>query len=91
MTDGLSNVNAEQTIPEADLAKRQDIHIFGVGIGVSDGWEIEAIASEPAVNNVHLLQDYNDLWSISDTLLGATCHGTGGFFFFLHPPSQSPF
>ena len=75
ITDGLSNVNAEQTIPEAELAKKQGIHIFAIGIGVSDGWELRAIASEPADSNAFMLQQFSDLWNISDKLIDATCKG----------------
>ena len=76
ITDGLSNVNAEQTIPEAELARKQGVHIFAIGIGVSDGWELRGMASEPVDNNAYMLQQYSDLWNISDKLLGATCKGS---------------
>ena len=68
-------MNAEQTIPEAELARKQGIHIFAIGIGVSDGWELRAVASEPADSNAFLLQQFSDLWNISDKLIDATCKG----------------
>ncbi|KAK7502427.1 hypothetical protein BaRGS_00006380, partial [Batillaria attramentaria] len=77
ITDGLSNVNAEQTIPEAELAKAEGIHVFAIGIGVSDGWELRAIASEPADRNAFMLNEFSDLWNISDKLIDATCKDSG--------------
>ena len=78
ITDGLSNVNAEQTVEEAERARQQGVHIFAVGVGVSDGWELEAIASKPSDANAFMLQRYEDLLGISDQLIDATCKGTGG-------------
>lgn len=68
-------MNAEQTIPEADLAKAEGIHVFAIGIGVSDGWELRAIASEPADRNAFMLNEFSDLWNISEKLIDATCKG----------------
>ncbi|XP_025106489.1 collagen alpha-3(VI) chain-like isoform X11 [Pomacea canaliculata] len=77
ITDGLSNVNAEQTIPEAELARKQGIHIFAIGVGISDPWELRAMASEPADSNAFLLNDFTDLWNISSQLIDATCKDAG--------------
>ncbi|XP_076459446.1 LOW QUALITY PROTEIN: uncharacterized protein LOC143292771 [Babylonia areolata] len=77
ITDGLSNVNAEQTVPEAELAQKQGVHILAIGIGVSDNWELRAIASEPVDRNAILLQEYKDLLGVSDQLLNATCRDSG--------------
>ena len=35
ITDGVSNINSRRTIPEADLAKEEGIHIYTVGIGLT--------------------------------------------------------
>jgi collagen type VI alpha len=75
ITDGLSNVNAEQTIPEAELARKQGIHIFAIGVGVSDSWELNAIASQPPERNTFLVNQFSELWNISEKLIDGTCKG----------------
>lgn len=71
----MSNVNAEQTVPEAELARKQGIHIFAIGIGVTDGWELRSMATPPADSNAFLLNSFLDLWNISTQLIDSTCKG----------------
>lgn len=75
ITDGMSNVNHEATLPEAELARKQDIHIFAIGVDIADDWELKAIASSPPENNVFRLKNWEDLWDISDKLIEGTCRG----------------
>jgi collagen type VI alpha len=73
ITDGESNVNAQATIPEAELAREQDIHIMSIGINVADEWELNGIANKPAFANVFNVQSYLSLWNISENLVKHVC------------------
>jgi len=73
ITDGESNVNAQQTIPEAEKARDQGIHVFALGVGLSDPWELNGIASKPLANNVVRVNNWEDLWGESPKLIDAVC------------------
>ncbi|KAL5006010.1 hypothetical protein ScPMuIL_017168 [Solemya velum] len=73
VTDGLSNINPENTIPEANLLKKHGTHIYSIGVGAFDPWELQAIASKPSSANSFVIKDYNALDSISEDLIRATC------------------
>lgn len=75
ITDGLSNVNAEATLPEAEFARKQGIHIFAVGVGVRDSWELNGIASKPSDANVFQINTWGELYDISEKLIDRTCKG----------------
>lgn len=75
ITDGLSNINSESTVPEAEYTKAQGIHVFSIGVGISDPWELNAIASNPPENNVFPIVDWDGLWDISDKLIDNVCRG----------------
>ena len=60
VTDGMSNVNSGQTIPEAENVRGDGIIVFAVGIGRRINMaELNAMASSP--NFVSLLRDFNVL------------------------------
>ncbi|KAJ8299398.1 hypothetical protein KUTeg_023458, partial [Tegillarca granosa] len=61
ITDGVSNIDHQKTIPEAELVKRKNIHIYTIGIGLSNTREIEAISSVPASENVFTFKVFNEL------------------------------
>ncbi|XP_062575513.1 collagen alpha-1(XIV) chain-like [Saccostrea cucullata] len=64
MTDGVSNINYQRTIPEAERARQKDIHIYAIGIALKDFREINGIASQPASLNafeVDLFDGLEDL------------------------------
>uniref|UniRef100_A0A0B7ART5 Collagen alpha-3(VI) chain n=2 Tax=Arion vulgaris TaxID=1028688 RepID=A0A0B7ART5_9EUPU len=73
ITDGLSNINHEATLPEAEYARRQGIHIFAVGVGIADPWELNGIASKPIDSNVFQITNWDGLWDISEGLIDRTC------------------
>ena len=75
ITDGVSNVLPDQTLVEAELLKRQGVHIYAIGIGHFDAFEINAIASEPSSENAFVLKDYSLLKDISSSIVKATCRG----------------
>ncbi len=62
ITDGEANINAEQTIPEADRAREAGIELFVIGVGLTVNWEeAEGIAGDSA--NVLRLNGFEDLTS----------------------------
>ena len=75
ITDGLSNINSEATIPEAEYAKEQGIHIVSVGVNIANDWELRGMASEPADANVFKVNTYQELSEISDKLIDLSCRG----------------
>uniref|UniRef100_A0A0B7BC59 Uncharacterized protein n=1 Tax=Arion vulgaris TaxID=1028688 RepID=A0A0B7BC59_9EUPU len=77
ITDGLSNINHEATIPEAEYVRQQGIHIFAIGVGVGDLWELNGIASKPSDRNVFQIRSWDGLLSISDELIDRTCLDSG--------------
>ncbi|XP_041374199.1 uncharacterized protein LOC121387240 [Gigantopelta aegis] len=77
ITDGLSNVNSKNTIPQADMAKKHGVHIFSVGVGTFDPWEVDAIATEPHEKNAFKVASFDNLNEISTRLIDAICRDPG--------------
>lgn len=75
ITDGISNVNSRRTIPEAELARREGIHIYAIGIGLTDTRELNAMATVPARDNSFNVNDFNELAGIKQQLFSAVCAG----------------
>ncbi|XP_045179088.2 cartilage matrix protein-like [Mercenaria mercenaria] len=75
LTDGLSNINSQLTIPEAKFAHLQGIHIYAIGIGLSDTREIEGIASEPWQENSFSIRNFEELSDLSESLYMSECQG----------------
>jgi collagen type VI alpha len=75
ITDGLSNINARKTIPEAEKAHDAGIHIYAIGIGLTDTYEIDAIATPPWQKNRFEVTDFNELKSIEGAVFTAICGG----------------
>lgn len=75
LTDGLSNVNADQTLQEASMTRMAGIQIFAVGIGLSNISEINRIASRPIRDNLRLIPSFYDLVEIVNPVFSAICSG----------------
>lgn len=75
ITDGVSNVLPDQTLVEAELLKRQGVHIYAIGIGHFDAFEINSIASAPSEENAFMLKDYSLLQNITVDIVKKTCRG----------------
>ena len=77
VTDGYSNVNQPNTIPEAERAKNRDIAIFAVAIGNKvDMGEINGIAgrgNEPSDSYVFHVQNDGQIDSMADSLSERLC------------------
>ncbi|CAC5417435.1 unnamed protein product [Mytilus coruscus] len=73
ITDGVSNVKAENTIPEAQKAKEEGVHVITIGVGSFDSAELRAMASEPTDNNMYIIDDFNSFAGLKTNLVKATC------------------
>ena len=74
MTDGRSNIEQDNTIPEADLAKDGAIRLITVGVGRRVGVsEINGMASRPSSENAFLLINESDLNEVADLILDQLC------------------
>lgn len=63
ITDGRSNYH-EFTVQQATLAKDSGIHLVVIGVDLTDTSELYEIASHPAIDNVFLVNNYEELFSI---------------------------
>jgi hypothetical protein len=75
LTDGVSNVNSRETIPEAERVRSEGIHIYAIGIGLSDTREVDAIATPPKEDNSFNVQDFDELGVLSERVFQAFCPG----------------
>ena len=73
ITDGVSNINARKTVPEAVKARDQNIHIYVIGIGLTDTREIDGIASKPVEENRFTVQEFSELQVMRQKVFGSIC------------------
>ena len=76
ITDGVSTINKENTIPEARSARDDGIRVLSVGITNNvDVNELREMSSEPQQEGVTFWRsaDFNQLNSIIDSLVSETC------------------
>ncbi|XP_063436580.1 fibropellin-1-like [Mytilus trossulus] len=73
ITDGKSNVDSGRTIPETQAARGKGIHIYSIGIGLADNTEVFAIATPPSENNSFIIQDFNELSGLDETIFSSIC------------------
>ncbi|XP_052778428.1 uncharacterized protein LOC128215858 [Mya arenaria] len=67
MTDGESD-DYDNTIEQANLAKKKGITIVGIGVGLKNATELRNIASSPADENAVLLKDFDELKKVTDRI-----------------------
>lgn len=75
ITDGISNINSKRTIPEAQLARDAGIHIFVIGIGLTETTEIDGIVSKPLDKNKFTVTDFSELRDLKQSIFAALCEG----------------
>ena len=82
VTDGRSD-DAEATWKSAmSLRNEDDAFMIAVGIGGNiRNLELEGIASEPLDANVIVVNNFNELLDIEDTLYQAVCNGEYCYLF----------
>ena len=73
ITDGVSNINSRRTIPEAEQARAEGIHIYSIGIGLTDTKELDGMASRPVEDNRYSVQDFSGLHTLRDDIFHAIC------------------
>ena len=75
ITDGVSNINYRRTVPEAEQSRDVGIHIYAVGIGLTDTRELDAMASSPASENSFAVNDFDELRGLEKRIFSAICEG----------------
>ena len=73
VTDGVSTIENQKTVPEADLARLRGIRIFGIGVGLTNTSELEGIAGN--LENVYTIDHFDDLELKMDNLYQTICPG----------------
>ena len=73
VTDGESNVNADQTLPEARLLHNARVGLLGIGINLFDTTELSGIASNQRY--LQIADDFDSLPTIVPELVRAVCTG----------------
>jgi len=73
ITDGVSNVKKDLTVPKAEEMHSNGIEIFVVGIGKVDMDEITGICSIPKDFHCHYVTSYQALVAITNTVINDTC------------------
>ncbi|XP_062587340.1 collagen alpha-1(XII) chain-like isoform X2 [Saccostrea cucullata] len=71
LTDGVSNINANRLQDEARQAKNEGIHIYAIGIGLSDVTELNQIASVPASENTFIVNNFDELKDLDERIFGS--------------------
>ena len=76
ITDGVSNMYANETVPEAMAAHEAGIHIYTIGVGlVGFTHEIDQIASPPSNVNRYVVKHFGELKSIEEKFVRQMCLG----------------
>lgn len=76
ITDGISTVNTEETIPEAVKTKVSGIHILLVGAEISStDLELKALATDPDDKNIFTTPSFTDMSTLLPNVLDAICDG----------------
>ena len=74
VSDGDSNVNEGNTIPEADRMRNQGIRVFSIATGNSpDLAEMNGIANNPDSEYVYRLRNLGEVNAVADRLLNYLC------------------
>ena len=75
VTDGMSNINTERTIPEAKKLHKEGVYIYVVGIGLVNNTEVDSLVSESTA--LFEPQDFNGLENTAQELIRNLCELTG--------------
>ncbi len=75
-TDGASNLDETETLPQAIAARVEGIHIISVAVGSDLSLpELEGIASDPNSQNLFTVESFDNLQRLIPQVIGATCDG----------------
>lgn len=75
ITDGISNYEHYETVPQARLTQDAGIHVYAIGIGLADTKELEQISSQPAEENMFLVRNFDELDILSYKVFEPYCPG----------------
>lgn len=75
ITDGVSNVNSRSTVPNAVAARARGIHIYAIGIALTDTRELDAMASVPSSDNSFNVNSFDELNILKQKVFSALCGG----------------
>ena len=76
VTDGESNIQHTQTLPEAKLLKNTGATLITVAVGFTEqSAELVGLTSEPVSENLIRVVDYNSLTQLRDKLVEPLCTG----------------
>ena len=74
ISDGRSNINSANTIPEADDARNDGIRMIAVGVGSRfDRGEVVGIADSPSSLNAFFMEDETELDETAELILETLC------------------
>jgi len=80
MTDGFANIDARQTIPQANLTKAAGVNIFTVGMTDKvDVNQLKSISSYPPETHFFYVSDFSKLSTIFDDLIQRSCNSFSTF------------
>ena len=80
ITDGESNINHMDTLPEARLLKSAGVTMITVAVGFAEQTtELIGLTSPPLTSNLIRVENYDALHNLKDKLVNPLC--TGNFFF----------
>jgi collagen type VI alpha len=77
ITDGVSNMNSDRVIPEAETLRSRGIHVYAIGVGLTETKELDGIASKPIDKNRFSVKNFDELHVIWDTVFAASCQEEG--------------
>lgn len=75
LTDGVSNINARRTVPEAQDAQLEGIELFAIGIGLADTRELNGMASPPLEEHRFIVEDFSQLNNLQQRVFSSFCTG----------------
>ena len=74
---GVSNVNSRRTIPEAEQARADGIHMYAIGVGMPDTTELKGVVSKPVDQHLFTARDFSNLRNVGpkivSSLRSSTC------------------
>ena len=76
VTDGQSNINVPETIPEARRARREGTIITGIGIDMAHIRELSEIVTQPAEKFAMAIEDFDNLEALGPRFAASLCTGT---------------
>lgn len=73
LTDGVSNMNTDRLQTEAITAREDGIHIYAIGVGLSDETELRQIASQPDSENIFVVKNFDELRDLDERIFTFMC------------------